>query len=54
MTALHASQMYSSNLKNLLTHFWDKEKKEFVLNREDEIMAGCLITHAGEIVNSGN
>jgi NAD(P) transhydrogenase subunit alpha len=52
MTALHASQMYSSNLKNLLTHFWDKEKKEFVLNREDEIMAGSLITHAGEIVNS--
>lgn len=49
--AVDASQMYSSNLSNLLEHFWDKEEKTFALNREDEIMQGCMITHEGEIVN---
>lgn len=47
--AVHASQMYSSNLTNLVSHFWDKEKKEFSLNLEDEIIRGCLVTHKGEI-----
>lgn len=40
----HASQMYSSNLRNLLEHFWSKEKKSFVLNLEDEIIDESLIT----------
>jgi NAD(P) transhydrogenase subunit alpha len=42
---VHASQMYSSNLRNLLEHFWDNESKSLKLNIEDEIMDGCLITH---------
>lgn len=42
--AAHASQMYSSNLRNLIEHFWDKEANTFVLNLDDEIMQGCLIT----------
>ncbi|MBW7988714.1 MAG: NAD(P) transhydrogenase subunit alpha [Planctomycetes bacterium] len=46
-----ASQMFSSNLYNFLEHFWDKEMKNFVLNRDDEIIQGCLVTHEGEIVN---
>jgi len=46
-----ASQMFSSNLCHLVTHFWDKETKQFVLNREDEIIQGCLLTHDGEIVH---
>jgi NAD(P) transhydrogenase subunit alpha len=46
-----ASQMFSSNLCHLVTHFWDKEAKQFVLNREDEIIQGCLLTHDGEIVH---
>lgn len=49
--ARDASQMYSSNLFNLLEEFWDKEKKEFVLNLEDEILKGCVITHDGKTVN---
>ncbi len=49
--AVHASQMYSSNLVNLLEHYWDKETKTFVLNPADEILKGCLITHQGQIVN---
>lgn len=47
--AIHASQMYSSNVFNLLSHFWDKEKKELILDLEDEIIKGCLVTHGGEI-----
>lgn len=47
----HASQMYSSNLINLIEHFWDKEEKAFVLNQEDEIIKGALLTHDGAIVN---
>jgi NAD(P) transhydrogenase subunit alpha len=49
---LSASGMFSSNLYNFVEHFWDKEAKQFVLNTEDEIIAGCLITHKGQIVNS--
>ena len=49
--ARDASQMYSSNLFNLVEEFWDKETKQFNLNLEDEILQGCVITHNGEIVN---
>ncbi len=48
---LHASQMYSSNLVNLLEHFWDKEAKQFELKRDDEIIEGALVTYDGTIVN---
>jgi NAD(P) transhydrogenase subunit alpha len=44
-----ASLMYSNNLTNLIGHFWDEENKSFVLDMEDEILQGCLITHNGEI-----
>lgn len=46
-----ASQMFSSNLYSFLEYFWDKEAKCFTLNRDDEILQSCLITHEGEIVN---
>jgi len=49
--ALTASEMYSSNLGNFVTHFWDKEAKNFKLNLQDEIMKGALITHDNEIVS---
>ncbi len=47
--ALDASQMYSSNLTNLVLHFWDKENKIFKLDPADDIIGGCLVTHGGEI-----
>lgn len=47
-----ASEMYSNNLFNLVEEYWDAERKHFALDPEDEILAGCLITHAGEIVNT--
>ncbi len=46
-----ASAMYSSNLFNLVSEYWDAEAKSFNLNLEDDIIKGCLITHNGEIVN---
>jgi NAD(P) transhydrogenase subunit alpha len=46
-----ASQMYSANLGNFVEHFWDKQTKTFLLNRNDEIIKGALITHEGEIVS---
>lgn len=49
--AATASQVYSANLGNFVDHFWDKQAKTFSLKLEDEIIKGCLITHAGEIVN---
>ena len=48
---VHASQMFSSNLYNLVEEFWNAEEKRFELNFEDEIVKGCLITHQGKIVN---
>ena len=47
----NASQMYSSNLYNMLNEYWDEENKSFVLNAENDIIKGCLITHGGTIVN---
>jgi len=46
-----ASQMYSSNLFNLVDEFWNEEEKRFVLDFEDDILQGCVITHDGNIVN---
>ncbi|MFT7245467.1 MAG: NAD(P) transhydrogenase subunit alpha [Candidatus Azotimanducaceae bacterium] len=48
----HASQMYSSNLFNLVSEFWDEEGQAFGLDLDDDILAGCVITHGGEIVNA--
>jgi len=49
--AVHASQMYSANLYNLLDHFWDQEHQVFPLRRDDEIIKSCLVTCDGQICN---
>jgi len=49
--AYHASQMYSGNLYAMIDEFWDEEAKVFNLDLEDEIVQGCLITNAGQVVN---
>jgi len=46
-----ASQMYSSNLFNLVEDNWDKEAKLFKVDFEDDILPGCIITHGGEVVH---
>ena len=46
-----ASKMFSGNITAFLTHFYDKETKEFNVNLEDEIMKGCLLTQDGKIIH---
>lgn len=45
-----ASIMLSSNMVNLITHFWDKDNQTFDY-KEDEILDGCLVTKDGVLVN---
>ncbi len=47
---LDASLMYANNLYNLISEFWNKEQKSFVLNRDDEIIKASLVTHGGEML----
>jgi NAD(P) transhydrogenase subunit alpha len=44
--------MYSSNLVNLVSEYWDSEAKHFSLDMEDDILQGCVITHGGVLVNA--
>ena len=46
-----ASKMLSGNFTAFLTHFYNKEQGEFVVNLEDEIMRGCLLTKGGAIIH---
>ena len=46
-----ASQMYSSNLFNLIEDNWDKTSATFNINFEHDILPGCIITHGGEVTN---
>ncbi len=45
----HASQMYSRNMEKLLFHV--TKDGAWKLDFKDEIVAGCVVTHAGEIVH---
>ena len=45
----HASQMYARNMLNFINHI--VKDGEIVIDAEDEITKGCLITHDGEIVH---
>jgi NAD(P) transhydrogenase subunit alpha len=45
----HASLLYANNVTNLLLHL--APEGELRLDFEDEIVAGCCITHGGKIVN---
>ena len=49
--ALNASQMYANNLFNLVSEFWQKDTKQFLINLKDDIQASAVITHQGNITN---
>jgi len=49
--AVHASQMLSANLFHLVQTFWNG--KTINLNFEDDILAGCVVTHDRQIVHPG-
>jgi len=46
-----ASEMYSSNLGNLIEHFWDKQTSTLKLNLENDLIKGCLLTHGGKVIH---
>jgi NAD(P) transhydrogenase subunit alpha len=53
--ATTASQLYAQNLVHLLTDIGgakvqDPEKKDFVLNMEDEVVRGCTVLHRGQLI----
>ncbi len=50
LVPLDSSAMYSSNIFNMISHFFNKETKELNF-LEDEIGKGCVITLNGELVN---
>lgn len=47
---VHASELYSKNVLALVRLMFTKEGS-FAPNLEDEVLAGCLLTHAGEVVH---
>jgi NAD(P) transhydrogenase subunit alpha len=49
--AIHASEMYSKNLLNLLELLLQDDGIR--IDRDDEVIAGCLLTHDGRLVHEG-
>ena len=48
---VHASEMYAKNLFNFISPFI--KDGELTLDWEDEVMAGCCLTHEGELRHAG-
>jgi NAD(P) transhydrogenase subunit alpha len=46
-----ASALYSRNLYNFLSAFWDKEASRVVLPDDDEIVKGVRLTRGSQVVN---
>jgi NAD(P) transhydrogenase subunit alpha len=46
----HASQMYANNCVKFLQNMMNKEK-QIELNRDEEIVAGTLVAHGGQVVH---
>ena len=51
LVARDATQMYANNMFNLVEDTWDEEAKSFVLDMENDILPGCVITHGGAVVH---
>ncbi|OKH88432.1 Re/Si-specific NAD(P)(+) transhydrogenase subunit alpha [Thalassospira sp. TSL5-1] len=49
--AADATAMYAKNLLNFVTLMVDGEKKEMVINREDQIIAETMLTQNGKMVH---
>ena len=48
--AAQTSELYATTIYNLLEDVWDKEKKDIVLDLEDEVHRGCVVLNAGELL----
>lgn len=51
MAALHASEMYAKNITNLLALMIDDGSLH--IDQDDEVIAGCLLIHQGEVIHKG-
>ncbi len=49
--AADASLLYARNLFNFIALLYSKESKKVNINLEDEIIKGCMVTHAGNVVH---
>jgi len=47
----HSSQVYSSNIFNLIDEFWNEDEKQLNIDVTDEILSICLISHEKEYIN---
>ena len=47
----HSSQVYSSNIFNLIDEFWNEDEKKLKLDVSDEILSICLVSHEKEYIN---
>ena len=50
LVAADASALYARNLLNFMGLLIDPKSGEVKVNREDEIIAGCLVCTGGEVV----
>ena len=50
--AENASQVYANNIYNMIDECWDQENKVVNIDLKEEILSGCIISHAGELVNA--
>lgn len=51
MAALHASEMYAKNISNLLALMVGDGSLH--IDQDDEVIAGCLLIHQGEVIHKG-
>jgi len=49
--AQDATQLYAKNLYNFIAAFYDKEADKFVVNQDDDIIKGALLTFDGNTVH---
>ncbi|HJV48062.1 MAG TPA: Re/Si-specific NAD(P)(+) transhydrogenase subunit alpha [Geothrix sp.] len=49
--ATHASMLFSRNLLNFMTAFWDRSAARFNLDWGDDILKGCAVTHEGQVIH---
>jgi NAD(P) transhydrogenase subunit alpha len=48
--AAQTSELYATTIYNLLEDVWDTEKKDIVLDLEDEVHRGCVVLKEGELL----
>jgi NAD(P) transhydrogenase subunit alpha len=45
----HASMLFARNLCNFVGAFWNPDERGFRLDLDDDLQAGCCVTHQGQV-----